>query len=67
MSPLKENTNTQSGSSLPDLAKVGVGIVGLLYVVGFLVVTFRLSQFGVHPVTWLGKLRRPNEEGKSNS
>jgi hypothetical protein len=28
-------------------------MVGLLYVLGFLVVTFHLSQFGVAPVTWL--------------
>jgi hypothetical protein len=48
-----ESTNPQSGLSVADLARIGVGIVGLLYALGFLVVTFHLSQFGVAPVTWL--------------
>src|SRR5580700_6136656 len=48
-----ESTNPQSGLHMADLARIGVGMVGLLYVLGFLVVTFHLSQFGVAPVTWL--------------
>jgi hypothetical protein len=47
------STNPQSGLSVADLARIGVGIVGLIYALGFLVVTFHLSQFGVAPVTWL--------------
>jgi hypothetical protein len=48
-----ESTNPQSGLNLPDLARIGVGIVGMFYALGFLVVTFHLSRFGVAPVTWL--------------
>jgi hypothetical protein len=36
-----------------DLAKIGAATVATLYAIGFLVVTFHLSQFGVAPVTWL--------------
>jgi hypothetical protein len=53
MSLLTENSNTRAELNIVDLTKVWVGSVGLLYVLGFLVVTFRLSQFGVAPVTWL--------------
>src|ERR1700687_2555981 len=48
-----ESTNPQSGLSIADVGRIGIGIVGLLYVLGFLVVTFHLSQFGVAPVTWV--------------
>jgi hypothetical protein len=50
---LEENASTRLGLTMPDLAKVGVGIVGITYAVGFLVVTFHLSAFGVAPVAWL--------------
>jgi hypothetical protein len=36
-----------------DFAKQGASIVGAVYVVGYLVVTFRWSQFDVIPVAWL--------------
>jgi len=36
-----------------DLAQQGASIVGAVYVVGYLVVTFRWSQFGIIPVAWL--------------
>jgi hypothetical protein len=45
--------DTRLEPSLSDLAKLGVAIVGLIYAVGFLVVTFHLSKFDVAPVTWL--------------
>jgi hypothetical protein len=48
-----ESTNPQSGLSMVDLARIGVAIVGLLYALGFLVVTYHLSQFGVAAVAWL--------------
>lgn len=35
------------------LAQIGAVVVGTLYVVGFLVVTFHLSEFGVTPATLL--------------
>jgi hypothetical protein len=38
---------------MDGLARVGVGIISFLYALGFLVVTFHLSQYGVAPVTWL--------------
>lgn len=36
-----------------DLAKESASIVAVVYAIGYLVVTFRLSQFGVVPVAWL--------------
>jgi hypothetical protein len=48
-----ESADPEPGLDMADLARIGVGIVGLLYALGFLVVTFHLSQFGVAPVTWL--------------
>jgi hypothetical protein len=53
MGLLPKNSNTKAELNIADLTKFWVGSVGLLYVLGFLVVTFRLSQFGVAPVTWL--------------
>ena len=39
-----------------DLAKQGASIIAAVYVVGYLVVTFRLAQYGVTPTTWLRPL-----------
>ena len=39
-----------------DLAKLGARVVVAVYVVGYLVVTFRLAQYGVTSVTWLRPL-----------
>ena len=50
---MSENTDSQLGLNIADPAKAGLSIVGLLYALGFLVVTFHLSKFGVAPVTWL--------------
>jgi hypothetical protein len=50
---VSENAHSRLGLNIADPAKVGVSIVGLLYALGFLVVTFHLSEFGVAPVTWL--------------
>lgn len=38
---------------MADIARFGAGIVGSLYALGFLVVTFHLYQYGIAPVTWL--------------
>ena len=50
---LAQNTNPRPGLGIADLARVVVGVVGFIYAVGFLVVTFHLAAFGVAPVTWL--------------